>query len=91
MKKIYNFDMYTPPSLTEELLRRKAEKRRLRRQTALLAFSGILLEAGLWAAALLLYPAAPVLSAVSLLYSCISVTGAAVILLVLLYKRREIT
>ncbi len=44
MKQIYHFEQYTPPALNENLLLAEMERRKLRLQTALFAFAGILFQ-----------------------------------------------
>ncbi len=44
MKQIYDFEQYNAPVLNGNMLRQEQEKRRVRRQTALLALAGILFQ-----------------------------------------------
>ena len=44
MDQIYDFEQHSPPILNENILRAKLEKQKLRRQTALVAVAGILLQ-----------------------------------------------
>ena len=44
MKQIYHFERHHPPVLNENMLRSEIERRRLRRQMALLAVAGLLLQ-----------------------------------------------
>lgn len=44
MKMPYDFEACPPPGLTEASLRAEAERRRLRRQTALLTLAAVLLQ-----------------------------------------------
>lgn len=89
MKQIFHFDQLPPP-LTEKMLRAELERRRSRRQTGLLTVAAVLMEACLWAAALLLFPTYPVLSLLCLLYSAVSITGGTILILIFTYKRKEL-
>ena len=44
MNQIYNFEAKEPPVLTESMLRAELVKRRIRRQTAIAAVAGILIQ-----------------------------------------------
>ena len=44
MKQIYDFEQYNPPALNERIIREKIEKKKLRLQTVLIAFAGILIQ-----------------------------------------------
>ena len=89
MKQIFRFDQLPPP-LTENMLRAELERRRSRRQTFLLAAAALLMEACLWAAALLVFPLYPALSLLCLLYSAVSIAGGTVLVLIFAYKRKEL-
>lgn len=91
MRQIYNFEEKNPPVLNEAMLRSMAAKRRMRRQTAVLALAGILMQICLLLAAFLLYVLNPVLAAAAIVYSCGAVSGAGVIALVYVKKRRSYT
>lgn len=47
MSRIYDFERYEPPALSERQLRSKLEAKRARRQTALVVLASILLQAAL--------------------------------------------
>lgn len=79
MKQIYNFEFQTPPVLNESMLRAELEKRKLRRQTALIAICGILSMFLLLVLALLLAEVEPVLSGICIAYVIVSLTGSAVL------------
>ena len=79
MRQIYDFERHDPPALNENMLRAELERRKLRRQTALLAVAGLLLQA---AVALLGYSALdwyPWLAALCFCHVIVSTTGCGVI------------
>lgn len=90
MKQIYHFDGKRPPVLRESALREALERRRLRRQTTLLALAGMLCLLCLALVAAALYPRYPVLALVCMLHLAAAVTGAGVISIVFVQKRRDI-
>ena len=47
MSRIYDFERYEPPALSERQLRSKLEVEKTRRQTALVALASVLLQAAL--------------------------------------------
>ena len=85
MRQIYRFDGAEPPVLRESALRAELERRKLRRQTALLALGGLLSLLSLLLAAVLLYPVLPALSGA---YLCVAAAGAGVIAIVFVRNRR---
>ncbi len=90
MKKIYDFTRFYPPVLTEKSLRAEAERRRLRRQTVLLALAALLIELCLMLSALVLYPDNPALAILCGIYFVISLSGGGVLAIVFIRKRREL-
>ncbi|WP_297210880.1 hypothetical protein [uncultured Flavonifractor sp.] len=91
MKQIYHFDRESPPVLREETLAAELERRRLRRQTALLALAGMLGLLCLLLTGAALYPLYPLLALACLFHLCAAVTGACVLTIVFVQKRREFT
>lgn len=91
MKQIYRFDGNTPPILRESVLQEVLERRRLRRQTTLLVLAGMLCLLCLFLTAGLLYPVHPALTLACVVYLCAAVTGACVLTVVFMQKRRELT
>ena len=86
MRQIYDFEQHNPPALNENMLRAELERRKLRRQTALLAVAGLLLQA---AVTLLGYSAIdwyPWLSAACFAHVIVSTTGCGVVAVV--YSRK---
>ena len=86
MRQIYDFTRHDPPALNENMLRAELEQRKLRRQTALLAAAGLLLQA---AVVLLGYSAVdwyPWLSAVCFGHVIVGATGCGVVAVV--YSRK---
>ena len=65
--------------------------RRLRRQTTLLVLAGMLCLLCLFLTAGLLYPVYPTLTLACLAYLCAAVTGACILTVVFMQKRRELT
>lgn len=90
MRQIYRFDGARPPLLRESALRAELERRRLRRQTALLALGGVLSLICLLLAAALLYPAAPAVSIACGAYLCAASAGAGVIAIMFAHHRRRV-
>ena len=91
MKQIYRFDGGRPPVLRESALREELERRRLQRQTALLALAGMLCLLCLVLVAAALYPVYPVLALVCMIHLGAAVTGACILTVVFMQKRRELT
>lgn len=91
MKQIYRFNQIAPPTLRESALRDELERRRLRRQTTLLVLAGMLGLFCLVLVAAALYPIYPVLALACMIHLCAAITGACVISIVFVQKRREIT
>lgn len=91
MKQIYRFDGKTPPVLRESALQAELERRRLGWQTTLLVLAGMLCLLCLFLTAGLLYPVYPTLTLACLAYLCAAVTGACVLTVVFMQKRRELT
>ncbi|MGN0505230.1 MAG: hypothetical protein ACI4FZ_01635 [Lachnospiraceae bacterium] len=89
MNQIYQFEQINPPVVTEAMLQSKLEKRRLERQTTLLALGAILSQICILILAGFLYPVSAALTAVCLAYIIISVTGGTVIALIFSYQRRN--
>ena len=86
MKQIYNFEQHHPPALNENMIRAEIEKRKLRLQTALLVFAGLLLQVVI---ALFGYSALdwyPWVTALCFGYIIISSTGCGIIAVV--YSRK---
>lgn len=90
MRQIYRFDGARPPMLRESDLRAELARRKLRRQTALLALGGLLSLLCLLLAAVLLYPAAPALSVACGAYLCAASAGTGVIAIVFASHRRRV-
>ncbi len=79
MRQIYNFESHEPPCLNERKLRTELERRRLNLQTALIALAGILMQAVLVLLAFILREAYPLLTAMCLGYTVISVTSGSIL------------
>lgn len=86
MKQIYNFEASGPPHLNERKLRTELERRRLNLQTALIALSGILMQAVLVLLAFILRGVYPLLTAMCLGYMVISVTSGSILAILFAQK-----
>ncbi|MBQ9767189.1 MAG: hypothetical protein IJW37_03715 [Lachnospiraceae bacterium] len=62
MNPIYNFDEYTPPKLTEQMLCEELKRRALRRQTRILRLASLFVCICFLICAALLFPDYPVLA-----------------------------
>lgn len=90
MKWTYDFEGSAPPPLSEASLQAELERRRLQRQTALLALASVLTQiAGLLLGVVLL-AWQPLLAAVCLLYVLVSATGGGVIVVVLAGRKEAL-
>ena len=86
MKQIYDFEKHTPPVLNESMLRNKMEQRKLRLQTALIAFASILVQAVLVMLGFFTFEEYPFLSVICIIYVILSTTGSGVLAIV--YTRK---
>lgn len=91
MTQIYRFDDIKPPAVSEETLRVEIERRKMKRQTALLALAGILAEVCLLITAFILQPINAVLSMILIAYVLVAMSGGGVIAIVFTHKRRNFT
>ena len=89
MKQIYNFDANIPPILNEQILNEIIFKKRLQRQTALLALGGMLMQGLLLYMALLFRFDYPIYSISLIVYIVFSFVGFAVISIFITTKRRN--
>ena len=87
MKQIYHFDSARPPALTEKMLRIEIERRRMLRQTALVALAGALINWCLFIAAFLLYTVNIFLSIACISYTFTAIYGAGAIAAVYVNRR----
>ena len=83
MNRIYNFESKEPPVLNESMLRAELEKRRLRRQTAMAAFAGILIQIVLLLCAVLLAKEHLFLALCCVAYVIFSATGGTIIAIII--------
>lgn len=90
MKQIYRFDDTAPPPLSEKSLRTEIERRKLRRQTVLLALAGNLSVLCMIAAAFLLLPVSIIVSVSCIAYACVAICGGTAIAIVFIDKRRNL-
>ncbi len=82
MKQIYDFETENPPILNERMIKNKIEKRRLQRQTALVALAGILMGIAMIMLGCFVYAEYPVLAVVCFAYVIIAATGSGVMAVV---------
>ena len=83
MNRIYNFETKEPPVLTESMLRAELDKRRIRRQTAMAAVAGILIQIVFLLCAVLLAKEYIFLSALCVAYVILSATGGTIIAIII--------
>lgn len=86
MKQIYDFEQHSPPVLNENMLRAKMEQRKLRWQTAWIAFAGILVQAVLVLLGFFTINEYPIITALCIIYVILSTTGGSVLAIV--YTRK---
>ena len=79
MKQIYNFEQVNPPVLNESMLRAELEKRKLKKQTPLIAICGVLSMLLLLIFAVLLAETQPFIAGLCMTYVVISLTGSVVL------------
>lgn len=82
MKQIYNFEQHSPPALNENTIHAEIEKRKVRRQTALLAIAGILIQIVMVILGFAVIKVYPLLTVICLAYVLVSTTGGSVIAVV---------
>ncbi len=90
MKQIYRFDSNQPPTVSEKMLRAEIERRKVLRQTVLLALAGVSVELCLFITGLILQPVNAVLSTLCIAYACVAVCGNCVIAIVFTQRRRNL-
>ena len=88
MKQIYRFDLQTPPTLTEALLRRELEKRRRSRQFRLLAAAGGLIQLCMLLLGFRITAFSPALGAAVLGYAVLSAVGSGLLTAIVLKKMK---
>ena len=91
MRQIYRFDEIRPPAASEKTLRVEIDRRKMKRQTALLALAGVLVEMCLLITALILLPVNRVLSMICITYVCVAMSGSGVIAIVYVNKKEDFT
>lgn len=86
MRQTFDFERFTPPVLSESILRRELERRAQRRRTVLLAVAGALIEVLLVLLGLLCWYAVPALALASISFAAVSMVGSGVIVIVYAQK-----
>jgi len=71
MKRIYNFEKCYPPALNEKMLQAEIEKRRTRKQTALLALASILFQVVAIIVGMISLYVYPIVAGISFVYAII--------------------
>lgn len=90
MDQIYDFEQHSSPILNENILRAKLEKQKLRRQTALVAVAGILLQIVMLLFGLISFEVYPLIALVCMGYVVLAATGGSVVALVFVKKGGKI-
>lgn len=90
MDQIYDFEQHSPPILNENILRAKLENQKLRRQTALVAVAGILLQIVMLLFGLISFEVYPLIALVCMGYVVLAATGGSVVALVFVKKGGKI-
>jgi len=91
MKRIYDFEQAAPPVLTEAMLRKRLEQKKLRRQAFLVSIGGALMQLCLLVLALALYAGYPLVSMATVCYVLVSTAGTGVLAVVFWKQRRYLT
>lgn len=86
MKQTYNFEQFTPPFLTEKMLRQELQKRTERRHTVLLAVAGALFDALFVLLGILCLDIYPLLAFGCICFAVVSTIGSAAIAIVFTQK-----
>ena len=86
MKQIYDFDQYNPPALNERILREQIEQRKLRLQTTLIAFAGILIQIIIAVLGVVAMEEYPIITVMCCMYVLISTTGGSILAVVYTQK-----
>ena len=86
MKQIYDFDQYNPPALNERILREQIEQRKLRWQTTLIAFAGILIQIIIAVLGFVAMEEYPIITVMCCLYVLISTTSGSILAVVYTQK-----
>ena len=79
MKQIYRFEQAQPPVLNERMIQLEIDRRRLRLQTALLAFSAALLPVVMILLGFVAFGAYPWIALFCFLHALVSATGGRVL------------
>jgi len=90
MDQIYDFEKHSPPILNENILRAKLEKQKVRRQTALVAVAGILMQIIMILFGLISFEVYPIVTLCCMGYVVLAVTGGSVVTLVFAKKGGKI-
>jgi len=79
MKQIYNFEVKDPPETNEEILRAEIARRNIRRQTALTAAAGILIQICIVLLSFIAYEISPIITVIGCIYTAISLIGSRIV------------
>ena len=86
MRQIYDFEQYNPPALNERIIREKIEKKKLRLQTVLIAFAGILIQIIIAIFGFEAMEEYPIITVFCCLYVLLSTTGGSILAVVYTQK-----
>lgn len=90
MNPIYDFERATPPVLTEAMLQKRLEQRKLRLQAAAISIGGALMQLCLLVLAMVLQDAFPLLSVLTVCYVLLSTAGTGLLAVVFWKQRRHL-
>ena len=79
MKQIYNFELYSPPVLNENILNEKLKKTKLKYQTCIIAIAALLLQISIIMLGVLTIEIYPFFMIISMFYVLVSIIGGSVI------------
>lgn len=91
MNRIYNFEQHTPPVLNESMLRKEIEKRKTQRQTLILTFASVLMQAVVILLGALAYEFYPIVTVVCVVYAVSSTVSGGVVAFAFIKKRGNLT
>lgn len=84
MKLAYDFESLAPPVLTGRMLEQELERRKIRRETTLVALAGLLLQIAVFCLAVLFHGTCPLLAWLAVGYCILSLSGGGILAVVFL-------
>ncbi len=79
MKRMFDFDKYSPPNLCEEDIYERLEKRKKKYRLVMISLGNLLFQAALLLFSYMIYPVLPVCSIVVICYVFVSGAGSGAI------------